>query len=98
MELDSPVRWAEWAPTAPAGLRLLAHPKGIPAAQWPRPAPNDEVTLAIGPEGGFTEGEVEAGRAMGWRVVGLGPTVLRIETAALAATAILLAHCEEPDR
>jgi 16S rRNA (uracil1498-N3)-methyltransferase len=96
MELDPPVRWAEWAPTAAAGLRLLAHPEGIPAARWPRPAPSDEVTLAIGPEGGFSEGEVESGRATGWQVVGLGPTVLRIETAALAGAAILLAHCEEP--
>ena len=38
--------------------------------------------LAIGPEGGFTDNEVQAAEAMGWRVVTLGPARLRIETAA----------------
>jgi 16S rRNA (uracil1498-N3)-methyltransferase len=45
--------------------------------------------VAVGPEGGFTEDEVASARAAGWQVVGLGPRVLRVETAALALTALL---------
>ncbi|MHB1509582.1 MAG: RsmE family RNA methyltransferase [Acidimicrobiales bacterium] len=44
-------------------------------------------TVLVGPEGGFTPAEL----AMGLRVVGLGDTVLRIETAAIAAGTILSA-------
>ncbi|QDU20891.1 RsmE family RNA methyltransferase [Urbifossiella limnaea] len=43
------------------------------------------VVIAVGPEGGFTDAEVEA--ATGWARVGLGPRVLRVETAAVAAAA-----------
>ena len=42
------------------------------------------VVLAVGPEGGLTEEEVEQGRAAGWQVIDLGPRILRVETAALA--------------
>ncbi len=46
------------------------------------------VAIAIGPEGGFTSEEVVAATAAGWRVASLGPRVLRIETAAVAAAAL----------
>jgi 16S rRNA (uracil1498-N3)-methyltransferase len=47
------------------------------------------VRLLIGPEGGFTPGEVGQARDAGFRVVSLGPRRLRVKTAALAALAIL---------
>jgi 16S rRNA (uracil1498-N3)-methyltransferase len=47
------------------------------------------VTLAAGPEAGFSEKEEEALRRAGFMPVGLGPRVLRTETAALAALAAL---------
>lgn len=50
----------------------------------PRPA---ALTLFIGPEGGFTAGEVAQAEAHGAIPVTLGPRILRAETAALAATA-----------
>jgi 16S rRNA (uracil1498-N3)-methyltransferase len=37
----------------------------------------------VGPEGGFTDAEVRAAQDAGWQTVGLGPRILRIETAAL---------------
>lgn len=63
----------------------------IPAATLlarPRPA---SVLLAVGPEGGFTPAERAALREAGFLAVRLGPTVLRIETAAeaLAAACVL---------
>ena len=45
--------------------------------------------LAIGPEGGLSDAEVEAATAAGWEVVGLGARILRIETAALGLVACL---------
>jgi len=44
----------------------------------------ESVVCLVGPEGGFTEGEVALAVAAGARVVTLGPTRLRAETAAVA--------------
>ncbi len=50
------------------------------------------LALAVGPEGGWTGEEERAFRAHGWIVASLGPTILRAETAAIAATSIVLAE------
>jgi 16S rRNA (uracil1498-N3)-methyltransferase len=47
------------------------------------------ASLAIGPEGGWTDNELDAARAAGFAEVSLGQNVLRTETAVLAALAIL---------
>ena len=47
-----------------------------------------EVLLAIGPEGGWTDDELQLFHQAGWLPASLGPTVLRAETAAIAAIAI----------
>ncbi len=44
------------------------------------------LAIAIGPEGGFTEEEVKIAKESGWRLISLGPRILRVETAALAMT------------
>lgn len=46
--------------------------------------PSRRLTLAIGPEGGFSDAEVSLARESGCSLVDLGPRVLRIETAAVA--------------
>ena len=48
-----------------------------------------EVIVAIGPEGGWTEDELRSFHQAGWISASLGPTILRTETAAIAATAIV---------
>jgi 16S rRNA (uracil1498-N3)-methyltransferase len=50
------------------------------------------TTLAVGPEGGWTTEELQQFHAAGWITASLGPTILRAETAAIAATAILLSE------
>ena len=50
-----------------------------------------EVSLAIGPEGGWTAAEEGSFANAGWDAASLGTTVLRAETAAIAATAIVSA-------
>jgi len=48
----------------------------------------DGIVLAVGPEGGWTEGELQSFRQSGWTPASLGGTILRAETAAIAATAV----------
>jgi 16S rRNA (uracil1498-N3)-methyltransferase len=48
--------------------------------------------LAIGPEGGWTPGELKKFAESTWKAATLGPTILRAETAAIAALAIALSH------
>jgi 16S rRNA (uracil1498-N3)-methyltransferase len=54
----------------------------------------DEVLLAIGPEGGWTQDELDRFQKEGWVSASLGSTILRAETAAIAATAITMATLE----
>jgi len=51
-----------------------------------------EMLLAVGPEGGWKEDELALFSKRGWVAASLGPTILRAETAAIAATAIALAE------
>jgi 16S rRNA (uracil1498-N3)-methyltransferase len=52
--------------------------------------PPREVWLAVGPEGGFTDEARARAVARGWQPAGLGPRVLRTETAGLVAVSILM--------
>ncbi len=50
------------------------------------------VALAIGPEGGWTDDELHIFTGVGWLAASLGPNILRAETAAIAALAIVMAE------
>jgi 16S rRNA (uracil1498-N3)-methyltransferase len=77
--------------TAAAGsARLLLSPDaGVRLSDLPKP--DGALTLLVGPEGGFEDGEVLAASAAGFTAVRLGPRVLRSETAGLAAVAAMMA-------
>jgi 16S rRNA (uracil1498-N3)-methyltransferase len=49
----------------------------------------NRIALLVGPEGGFTEGEVEDARTLGFLPVSLGPRILRTESAAIVGAALL---------
>jgi len=51
-----------------------------------------EISLFIGPEGGFSEDEVVAARQQGGHICSLGPRVLRMETAAIAAAVLTVEY------
>jgi 16S rRNA (uracil1498-N3)-methyltransferase len=51
--------------------------------------PGTPLTLLVGPEGGFAEHEIALARRAGWRALGMGPRVLRTETAGIAALAAM---------
>ena len=70
--------------------RWVAHPGGVALGEAAR-QPLAPTLLAVGPEGGFTDAEIAAAVDAGWDVIGLGPQIMRIETAAIAlATAATL--------
>ncbi len=50
------------------------------------------IVLFVGPEGGFTDNEVLLGNKMGFMSLGLGPRVLRTETASIAVLSVLQFH------
>lgn len=52
--------------------------------------PEGPLTLAIGPEGGWTGEESQLFEKNGWQFASLGPTILRAETAAIAALALAI--------
>jgi 16S rRNA (uracil1498-N3)-methyltransferase len=72
-----------------ATAKLLLNAEGEPlAAQVARAA---SVAFAVGPEGGFTAGEQSLAARHGWHTARLGASVLRTETAGLAALAAVAA-------
>lgn len=89
MEVSAPVGWKEFLKdVAPQGELWLAHPGGeFPKVQ--EGATERAMIVAIGPEGGFTDAEVAQAMDAGGKLLGLGEFILRIETAAVAAAAIL---------
>jgi 16S rRNA (uracil1498-N3)-methyltransferase len=72
------------------GMRLICLP-GVAARLRDLALPEGPVSLLVGPEGGFEEGEILAARAAGFQAIGLGPRVLRTETAGLGAVAAMMA-------
>jgi 16S rRNA (uracil1498-N3)-methyltransferase len=52
---------------------------------------NASIAMAVGPEGGWTDDELKLFDEAGWISASLGNTILRAETAAIAATAIVAA-------
>jgi 16S rRNA (uracil1498-N3)-methyltransferase len=96
MTVREPASWNEFldkrdwvAPgsrESPHTRRLLAHPSGTPLSQLDLRI-TSPTQLAIGPEGGFSDAEITAAVEAGWKLVNLGPRILRVETAAVALAA-----------
>jgi 16S rRNA (uracil1498-N3)-methyltransferase len=72
----------EERPGAPPLLAILPPPGKRHAS--------DSITVATGPEGGWTEAERSAAANGGWTPVSLGPQILRAETAAITAAGLLM--------
>lgn len=88
MELAPPIEWRKLVETEFAsGDVWIADPSGEPLARAFAERSPPRI-VAIGPEGGFTVDELELAGRHGARLVGLGPRILRIETAAIALAAL----------
>ena len=72
----------------PNSDRIVAHPCPDGSATS---ALNGRPLVAIGPEGGWTDNEVELLEAHGFRRFSLGPRILRTDTATISLVAVLAA-------
>lgn len=73
---------------APPGDRVVLEPGGAPLAGPAALALRQPLVIAVGPEGGLEPDEVMLLQQAGFRPASLGPTILRFETAAVAALAL----------
>jgi 16S rRNA (uracil1498-N3)-methyltransferase len=99
MQIAEPVRCGDFLAQAEAhvgreNVRICAHPDGQPVLR--HADAGGQVTMAVGPEGGFTDDEIGLARANGWTLASLGPRILRVETAAVALAAIYALRGEPP--
>jgi 16S rRNA (uracil1498-N3)-methyltransferase len=101
MQIAPPARLdAFLAAAPPRAARLIAQPgssaDGDPLVTvFARDVPPEDILLAIGPEGGFSDAEFHAALAAGWNPVDLGPRILRVETAAIALTCAVITRWQQ---
>ena len=88
-EIEAPIKLAE-AVLLKAALRIvLAESEEQTLLRDVVKSDAAEVLLAVGPEGGWTPDELQSFQQAGWVSASLGSTILRAETAAIAATAVV---------
>jgi 16S rRNA (uracil1498-N3)-methyltransferase len=94
-EIAAPVKLAE-ALNLPAALRIVlaeSEDQTLLRDVVKLHAEGSGIVLAVGPEGGWTADELQSFRQAGWISASLGNTILRAETAAMAATAVVASAC-----
>lgn len=79
-----------------AGGKVIAHPGSVMSLKQYRQEIGEaqEVSLLVGPEGGFSVKEIEEAGRHGWQALEFGTTQLRAETAAIVIPAIILYEWE----
>jgi 16S rRNA (uracil1498-N3)-methyltransferase len=88
-EIAAPAKLKEFASGTGPCIVLAESENNTRLRDALRSCPSD-LTLAIGPEGGWTADELQWFRDSGWTAASLGDTILRAETAAIVATALAL--------
>ena len=84
--------YMQWITQQDLHRRIILSPRADQSlAAWARHQAPQAVTLVIGPEGGLSEAEEQAALAHGALAPGMGPRILRTETAGLTALATLSA-------
>lgn len=81
------------ADTSPHRLFLDEQP-GAPPLLQALPTNAGAVAILTGPEGGWTDRERSLALSSGWKPVWLGANILRAETAAIAALALVIQSCQ----
>lgn len=90
VEAPLPLAAALAAPDLPARrLALFEGEQGRSLRSELSGGPATATALLVGPEGGFAAAEIEAARGVGFVPVGLGRRILRVETAAIVAVALV---------
>ncbi len=73
---------------APEGIRIVLEKGGVPIVPLLQGEVSVPVTIVLGPEGGLEASELEQFGAAGFRSATLGGSLLRFETAGVAAVAV----------
>lgn len=96
-EVDDPTKLKELLASVSGPGIVLSEVEERLALRDAIPSGTRSVTLAFGPEGGWKEEELAAFRASEWTSASLGPTILRAETAVIAAVAIAASALQDRD-
>jgi 16S rRNA (uracil1498-N3)-methyltransferase len=88
--IDAPQPLRNWFGDnlASTDTRILLRPEAE-SALVSISAPASDLVLLVGPEGGFSDAEYEHAEIAGFKAASFGPRILRTETAAIAAIAVL---------
>jgi 16S rRNA (uracil1498-N3)-methyltransferase len=90
--VEAPVEFERFVSSAPAGaLKLIPHEQARhPIAAALSGCAGRDIVVCIGPEGGFTDGEIALAAGAGFTPVSMGSRRLRAETAAVTALAAVM--------
>jgi 16S rRNA (uracil1498-N3)-methyltransferase len=77
-----------WLQTPADSLRLMFDRSGLKLQHWAT-AKAQSLILLVGPEGGFSDCEIEQAKTAGFNVAALGPRVMRTETVPVVALALV---------
>ena len=91
MDVSEPLPADTFFQAAAGSDRIIMHPASG-GASFACTAQN--ITAAVGPEGGWTEDEISSASSHGFRVVSIGRLVYRIETAAVVVAALATQPCD----
>ncbi len=87
-QLHPPLEFCHWVELKSVGIDLILAPQADQTLTQIQPAPQ-QLRLVIGPEGGFSDSEIETATSAHFIAVGLGPRILRTETAVVAGLSAL---------
>ncbi len=87
-EIADPIKFKDFVAGAADGSRVVLSEVEQEVSLRDAIIPGESLTLAFGPEGGWKEQELAAFASAGWKSASLGPTILRAETAIIAAVAV----------
>ena len=86
--IHPPMTLLRWAESAEAERKWILHTEDLPSNPFSADAP-ESLCFAVGPEGGFSEEEVEQAKDYGFDCITLGPRVWRTETAPIVLLSLV---------
>lgn len=86
--VHAPIDLPDWLEKISAEMKFILSPHSDGKLRDEKTKPTT-VAILVGPEGGLSEHEIDLSVQNGFSILNLGPRILRTETAALAALAVL---------